>query len=181
MNELSPERTALARRIYERCYLKGRFRLRSGVVSDEYFDKYLFESDPMLLREIAQAMSEFIPADAEALAGQELGGIPIATVLSQITGLPCLFVRRKAKDYGTCRLAEGADIAKRNLVVVEDVVTLGGQIRESVKALREGGATIDQVLCVVDREMGAVENLTADGLVLHALFTHSQLKQAMAG
>jgi orotate phosphoribosyltransferase len=181
VNEFSPERTALARRIYAKSNLKGTFRLRSGAVSDEYFDKYLFESDPALLREIAQAMRGSIPAEAEALAGLEMGGIPIATMLSQISGLPCLFVRKTAKEYGTCKLAEGGELAGRKLLVVEDVVTSGGQIRQSVKALREGGAIIRQVVCVIDREMGGVANLAADGLALHALFTHSELKRAVEG
>jgi orotate phosphoribosyltransferase len=180
MNEFSSERKALARRIYERCNLKGRFRLRSGAVSDEYFDKYLFEADPALLREIAQAMSDSIPADTEALAGQEMGGIPIATVLSQITGIPCLFVRTAAKEYGTCKLAEGGEITGRSLLLVEDVVTSGGQIRESAAALRALGARIAHVLCVIDREAGGAENLAADGLKLHRLFTYSELKAAMA-
>jgi orotate phosphoribosyltransferase len=179
VNELSLERTALARRIHERSYLKGRFRLRSGVLSDEYFDKYLFECDPPLLREIAEAMSGAIPTGTQALAGLELGGIPIATVLSQISGLPCLFVRKKAKEYGTCKLAEGGVTAGRKLVVVEDVVTTGGQIRESVRLLREEGATIHHVLCVIDREMGGVAALAADGLVVDALFSYSDLQRAM--
>jgi orotate phosphoribosyltransferase len=180
-NDLSPERRSLARRIYERSSLKGQFRLRSGVVSDEYFDKYLFESDPVLLREIAQAMSTAIPADTEALAGLEMGGIPIATVLSQITGIPCLFVRKVAKEYGTCKLAEGGEVNGRKLLVVEDVVTSGGQIRESVQALRASGARITSVLCVIDRESGGAENLAADGLELHSLFTRSDLMAAVKG
>jgi orotate phosphoribosyltransferase len=180
MNEVSHERKALARRIHERSSLKGRFLLRSGVVSDEYFDKYLFEADPLLLREIAQAMSAAIPAETEALAGLEMGGIPIATVLSQITGLPCLFVRKAAKEYGTCKLAEGGEVAGRRLLLVEDVVTSGGQIQESARALREAGARIATVLCVIDREAGGAANLAADGLVLRPLFTYSELKAAMA-
>ncbi|GIF51361.1 hypothetical protein DFJ67_5101 [Asanoa ferruginea] len=47
--------TTLARRVYEMCHLTGSFRLRSGQVSDEYFDKYLFEGQPDLLREVAEA------------------------------------------------------------------------------------------------------------------------------
>jgi orotate phosphoribosyltransferase len=181
MSEFSPERKTLARRIYERSNLKGRFRLRSGAVSDEYFDKYLFESDPVLLREIAQAMSASVPTDIDALAGLEMGGIPIATVLSAITGIPCLFVRKTAKEYGTCKLAEGGEVSGRDLVLVEDVVTSGGQIQESARALRASGARIVSVLCVIDRQAGGAANLAADGLELRPLFTLAELKAAMAG
>jgi hypothetical protein len=92
----------LAQKIYHTSRITGSFRLRSGTTSEEYFDKYLFESNPKLLQAIAQALLPLIPENADALAGLELGGIPLATVLSQISGLPTLFVRKAAKQYGTC-------------------------------------------------------------------------------
>jgi orotate phosphoribosyltransferase len=170
----------LARRIYAASNIKGQFRLRSGAVSDEYFDKYLFESDPMLLREIAQAMSELIPLGVDALAGLEMGGIPIVTVLSQITGIPALFVRKRAKEYGTRKLVEGGEVAGRRLVIIEDIVTSAGQIRESARALRELGAEIVGTMCVVDREEGGRENLAEDDLALHSLYTMTELKEAVS-
>ena len=163
-------------RIAERATLHGEFLLRSGATSSIYFDKYLFESDPGLLREIAEGMAPLIPEGTEALAGLEMGGIPVATMLSQITGLPTLFVRKQAKEYGTCKLAEGGEVEGRRLTVVEDVVTSGGQILLSTKELRDQGAEIETVLCVINREAGGVENLAAEGLELRALFTRSQLE-----
>lgn len=171
----SQQRRDLARRIYDTSHRTGHFRLRSGVISEEYFDKYQFEAEPLLLREIAEAMRDLIPADTSALAGLELGGIPLATLLSQLTGLPTIFVRKAAKSYGTCKLAEGGTITGRKLVIVEDVVTSGGQIRTSAKALREEGAIITQVICVIDREAGGVQNLIEDDLELRSLFTMTEL------
>jgi orotate phosphoribosyltransferase len=168
----------LARRVYETAHLTGEFTLRSGQVSNEYFDKYLFEANPVLLRDIAEAMAPMVPAETEVLAGLELGGIPIVTMLSQVTGLPALFVRKEAKAYGTCRLAEGGEVEGRNLVVVEDVVTTGGQVLLSCADLRARGATVDTVLCVIDREAGGPEAFAAEGLALRALLTMSQLKAA---
>lgn len=168
----------LARRIYDRAHLAGEFRLRSGVVSGEYFDKYLFESDPALLREVAAALVGLLPEGVESVAGLELGGVPLATMVSQLSGLPALFVRKEAKDYGTCRLAEGGEVAGRRLAVIEDVVTSGGQVIESCGALRERGAEIVTVLCVIDREAGGAENLAAQGWELRSVFTMSQLRQA---
>lgn len=168
----------LARRIHDRAYLVGEFRLRSGVLSDEYFDKYLFETDPVLLREVAEALVDLLPDGVEAIAGLELGGVPLATVVSQLSGLPALFVRKKAKDYGTCRLAEGGEVAGRRLVVIEDVVSSGGQLIQSCTALRELGADIAGVVCVIDRQSGGAANLTAHGLELRSVFTMSQLRKA---
>ena len=128
--------TDLAARIHRAARLSGSFRLRSGETSSFYFDKYRFESDPALLRDICVGLAALVPAGTDALAGLELGGVPIATVLSQLTGLPAVFVRKARKDYGTCRLAEGLDIAGRRLLVVEDVATSGGQMVKSIEDLR---------------------------------------------
>lgn len=169
----------LARQIYNTARITGEFLLRSGATSHQYFDKYLFEANPTLLKQIAEAMASNLPDDdIDVLAGLEMGGIPIVTMLSQTTGLPGLFVRKKAKEYGTCKLAEGGEINGRKLVIIEDVVTSGGQILLSAADLRARGAIIDTVLCVIDREAGGKEKLAADGLELRPLFTMSQLEAA---
>lgn len=169
---------ALASRIYARAHLTGQFTLRSGAVSNEYFDKYLFESDPHLLAEIAQALAAQLPGEVDAIAGLELGGVPLATAISQVSGLPTMFVRKQAKSYGTCKLAEGGEVAGRRLAVVEDVITSGGQVVSSCRQLRELGAEIVLVLCVIDRQAGGAEALAAEGLKLRSLFTMAQLQDA---
>jgi orotate phosphoribosyltransferase len=172
------QREELARAVYERSHLTGEFRLRSGAISSEYFDKYRFESDPTLLREIADALVPLVPERTDALAGLELGGVPLAVALSQATGLPAVFVRKAAKSYGTCQLAEGADIEGRRLAVVEDVVTSGGQVVASCTDLRERGATVEHALCVIDRESSGPEKLAEIGVKLAALFRMSELERA---
>jgi len=168
-------RANLGREIYRRSHLTGEFRLRSGTIANEYFDKYLFESDPELLRHIAEALESLVPAGTDGLAGLELGGVPLAVMLSQITGLPAFFVRKQAKAYGTRTLAEGGDVDGRRLVVVEDVVTTGGAVLTSCHALAERGAKVSDVVCVIDREAGGPEHLQTSGLVLHALFRMREL------
>ncbi len=171
-------REELAGRIHEISNLRGEFTLRSGAVADQYFDKYRFEADPRLLAAIARAMRDLIPSGVDALAGLEMGGIPLVTALSRETGLPALFVRKAAKEYGTCKLAEGGEITGRHLLVVEDVVTSGGQILLSTADLRGLGATIERAICVIDREAGGVEKLAAGGIALSALFRMSDLVAA---
>jgi orotate phosphoribosyltransferase len=171
-------RNELSKRIYEAAYLRGDFLLRSGQRSSEYFDKYRFEAQPLLLREIAQHLVPLIPRETEVLAGLELGGVPIATALSLQTGIPCAFVRKKAKEYGTCRVAEGLDLRDRRVLVVEDVITTGGQVLSSVQDLRELGAQISHVLCVIYRGPSATNPLEQGNLVLHRLFDAQELKEA---
>ena len=167
-------RQELAKKIYEVAHLTGEFKLRSGQISNEYFDKYRFEARPELLREIAKQMAPLIPPGTEVLAGLEMGGIPIATALSLETGLPCAFVRKEAKDYGTCLFAEGAEVKGKNVCVIEDVVTTGGQVVISTKDLRSVGANISHVLCVIHRGPSFPEpKLTEIGLTLSPLFKKS--------
>lgn len=175
-----PDHVDLAARVFARAHLTGRFVLRSGAVSDEYFDKYRFESDPELLAEIATALAPLVPPGTEALAGLELGGVPLAVALSRETGLPALFVRKEAKTYGTAQLAEGGDVAGRRLLVVEDVITSGGQVIASCRDLRDRGAIVEHVVCVIDREAGGAARLAEHGLNLAALFTMSALHAAAA-
>jgi orotate phosphoribosyltransferase len=165
----------LAQQIYQCCHLTGKFKLRSGLESDEYFDKYRFESDPVLLKQIAIGMADAVMqagplSQVGAFAGLEMGGIPIATALSLQTGIPQVFVRKEAKEYGTAKLAEGIDIGGMNLVVVEDVITTGGQVIKSAIELRNRGANILGVVCVILRDEKAIEILQGAGLGLLPLY-----------
>ncbi len=172
-------RTELARSIMKSAYLTGSFLLRSGKTSTFYLDKYRFESNPTLLAAIAEHMAELLPDRFDRLAGLELGGIPLATALSLQSGKPCLFVRKEAKKYGTCNLAEGGFEKGEEVVVIEDVITTAGQVCESVGALRELGLQISTVLCVIDRQQGGKEKLADIGCSLSPVFTLSQLEAAV--
>src|ERR1700689_611523 len=145
----------LARDIDARCRLHGRFTPRSGQVSSDYFDKYLLEADPALLRRGTDEMAALVPPGTGALAGLELGGVPLAVMLSQATGIPALFVRKQAKSYGTCRIAEGGDPAGLTVTLVEDVITTGGAVIHAAGALRDLGATVSTVICAIDRSWEA--------------------------
>ena len=172
------DKQALAREIYQISNLQGNFTLRSQQTATEYFDKYLFEAQPKLLSEITRQLISLIPKSTDALAGLEMGGIPLATALSLQTDIPMLFVRKEAKTYGTCKLAEGGEVLGKHLLIIEDVVTSGGAIIDAVRQLRKLGATIDRALCVIDREQSGVKNLADIGIKLIPLFTISYLKSA---
>ena len=169
------ELAELGRRIYATAHLTGEFVLRSGQTTSEYFDKYRFEADPVLLDAVAEALVPLVPADTEVLAGLEMGGIPVVTALGRHTGLPCAFVRKQAKAYGTRRLAEGAETAGRRVAIIEDVVATGGQIVLSANDLRALGAHITDALCVINRNSTTPAPLTEAGLTLTALLTPEDL------
>ncbi|MCL2040061.1 MAG: orotate phosphoribosyltransferase [Bacteroidetes bacterium] len=173
----------LAKEIYNASYIEGEFKLRSGIVSNQYFDKYQFESDPILLKEITKYFASMLNKNHneknigyDFLAGLEVGGIPIATALGINMNIPMVFVRKNAKEYGTAKLVEGPDIKNKKLLIVEDVVTSGGQIIKSVQYLRNEGALITHAICVIDREQGGKEALKEIDIELLPLFTMDELK-----
>ena len=117
----------------------------------DYFDTYRLASSPTLLRALAEHMATLLPAQTEVLGGLELGGLPIATVLSQVTGLPAVLVRARRRPYGGQRFVEGVDCAGRVVVLVDDAVSSGPELRNSVTALRQLGATVTTVVCAIER------------------------------
>ena len=168
----------LAKRIDQAARLTGQFTLRSGAVSDTYFDKYRFEANPQLLMDICRELAPLVPSDTEVLGGLELGGIPIATLVSQLTGVPAAFIRKEAKTYGTCRYAEGADIEGKRVCLVEDVVSSGGAILDFARRLRGDGALINTAVCVIDRESGGTEALKEHAIELRALLTMTDINSS---
>jgi orotate phosphoribosyltransferase len=162
----------------EAAYLEGDFVLRSGKRSRYYLDKYRFETRPDLLaalgERLAGAVSAFEP-EAVRLAGPELGAVALAAAASLASGLPFLIVRKAAKEYGTAKRVEGVYEEGECVCLVEDVVTSGGALLDSVDALREAGLTVRTAVCVVDREEGGPDELARRGVRLRAIFRAKEL------
>ena len=169
-------KTELAKQIRDASYLTGEFKLRSGSISNFYWDKYRFESDPVLLAAIAEEMAKLLPSTCDGLAGLELGGIPLATALSMQTGIPCFYVRKEAKTYGTCNLIEGGAKDGSTLVVIEDVITTAGQVCTSVEQMRAEGYNVAHVVAVIDRQAGGGAKIEALGCSFASVFTLAELE-----
>jgi orotate phosphoribosyltransferase len=175
MTDSSTELKDLGERLVAASLLKGDFLLSSGKRSDYYFDKYLFETKPDLLRDVTTALLNLVPVDAERLAGPELGAVPLVACMSLIGNLPYVIVRRKPKAYGTGRHFEGQIAPGDRVVLVEDVVTSGKQALLAADRLRNFGVQLDLVICVLDREEGAQPKFAERDLELRPLFTSALL------
>lgn len=173
------DKAQLAKRVVEVALRRGEFKLRSGQVSNVYFDKYQFEARPELLKEIARQLAPLVPSDTEVLAGLELGGVPIATALSFETGLPVAFVRKERKTYGTCLIAEGAVVTGKRLCIVEDVITTGGAVLDSARELRGEGAILETVLSVIYRGDPAKDYFSSEKLKRVSLLSLADLEPFM--
>jgi orotate phosphoribosyltransferase len=169
---------ALAAELVEHAYLEGDFLLRSGKRSKYYLDKYRFETRPELLRPLGERIAATVrehAADATRLAAPELGAVALAAAASLDSGLPFLIVRKEAKEYGTGNRLEGPYAAGECVCLVEDVVTSGGALLESIEALRAAGLVVHTAVCVVDREEGGADALARHAVRLRPLFRASEL------
>jgi orotate phosphoribosyltransferase len=175
------EKASLGELLLAKAYLEGDFVLRSGRRSKYYLDKYLFETEPLVLRGIVHEMAMMIRdrlasgREYQRLAAPELGGVVLGAGLSLELGLPLLLVRKLSKEYGTSKRIEGRYVAGEEVALIEDVVTSAGAAIMAVEALREVGIVVKDLYCVVDREEGGAEAATAAGLTLRPLFTSSEL------
>ena len=161
-------------------YLEGDFLLRSGKRSRYYLDKFRFETRPDLLGalgdRIVATVREHEP-EAVRLAAPVLGAVPLAAAASLAGGLPFVIVRDEAKAYGTANRLEGAYEKGELVCLVEDIVTSGGALLESVAALREAGLVVRTAVCVIDREEGGADALARLAVRLRPLYRVKDLLQ----
>ena len=168
-------KSELAKQIAAISSLDGEFTLRSGQVSNFYFDKYRFEGSPTLLRPLAQQMVKLLPTDTDIVAGLELGGVPLATAISLEAGLPAAFVRKEAKTYGTCQAIEGQDVAGKKVTFIEDVITTGGAVSDALDLATGASADVLAVVCAIWRGEGAPNIAKAPALPVHPVFSMDDL------
>jgi orotate phosphoribosyltransferase len=170
------EREALARELVKASYLKGDFILRSGKRSNRYFDKFLFETDPSLLKRLGVQLAALVPRETQRLAAPELGAVLLGGAVSMETGLPLVLVRKEPKGYGTAKQLEGRVSPGDRVTVIEDVVTTGGDSLRSAQVLRDAGVEVIHLVVVLDRGDGGEENIRNAGIPYSPLFRIEDLE-----
>jgi orotate phosphoribosyltransferase len=157
-------------------FADGPYRLSAGGISDFYFDLRRVTMHPRGAALISELMLERL-AGVDAVGGMESGAIPIATAIALKSGsVRAFFVRKAEKKYGRMRRAEGC-IQKGDVVAyVEDVITSGESALSGIAVIENLGCTIAKVLCVLDRESGAREQITSRGYLFEALFRVSDFR-----
>lgn len=174
-------KTELAALVRELAVVHGEVTLSSGKRADYYVDMRratLHHAAAPLIGKLLLALT----ADWEytAVGGLTLGADPVATAMLHAAAndgaaLDAFVVRKSAKEHGMQRRIEGASVAGRRVLAVEDTSTTGGSVLTAVEALREAGAEVVGVATVVDRATGAREAIEAEGLAYRSLLGLSDL------
>jgi len=168
-------RSALTKRIKDSALLRGEFTLRSGRKSNYYLDKYLFETQPDILKALGEMFATYVQPSTTLIAGAELGGVALAAAASLASGKPFVIIRNAKKDYGTSKPFEGKLTDADSVLLVEDIATTGGQVLEAAKLIKEIGGKVERIVAVIDRQEGARENIESAGFTFDSLFTKADL------
>jgi orotate phosphoribosyltransferase len=155
----------------------GQFTLTSGQTSKVYIDVKRAWTDPGRLRVMAEALARRV-GDADRLAGMELGAVPLVVATALQTGRPYVVIRKGARDHGTRQRYEGEIPTGARVLLIEDTSSTGGSAMESVRIIREAGGLVTRALVVVDRGMGAIDRMRAEGITLEPLVRLAEIPGA---
>ena len=186
MNESMDDRESLKNLLLERSVRLGDITLSSGAKSPYYVDARrttMTAEGQRLAGQVAYDLIEGAGWDVTHVGGLTLGADPVSYAIAHHSAtrahvLDAFTVRKKAKAHGTRQQIEGGLPSDARVVIVEDAVTSGASTVQAIEAVREHGARIAGVICLVDREEGGRARLDELGLPLLAVFTGPELLAA---
>ncbi|MBA5246671.1 orotate phosphoribosyltransferase [Marnyiella aurantia] len=154
----------------------GRFTLKSGIESPFYVDLRPLASDPKILKHLANYLLDMLPLDNfDLICGVPYAALPMATAMSLESYIPLIIKRKEAKDYGTKKMIEGIFTQGQNCLLVEDVITSGKSLLETIPEIENEGISVSDIVVVLDRQQGGKELLESKGYRVHTLFTISEV------
>jgi orotidine 5'-phosphate decarboxylase len=159
----------------------GKFTLKSGIESPFYVDLRPLASDPKILKKLAEHLLEILPKDnkLDLICGVPYAALPMATVMSLLSEIPLIMKRKEAKGYGTKKLIEGIYKQGQSCLLVEDVITSGKSLLETIAEVEKEGLKVSDIVVVLDRQQGGKELLEQKGYRVHTLFTITEVVEIL--
>lgn len=171
----SEEKSELVEKLFQIEAIKfGDFILKSGIQSPVYVDFRVIVSHPEIMRQVSAMLwntASDSKADFSVICGVPYTALPIASCISVTQNIPMVMRRKEAKAYGTKRLIEGVFAAGSKCLVIEDVVTSGSSVLETVEALSSADLRVTDAVVLLDRFQGGKDMLKYQGVSLHSLLT----------
>lgn len=179
----SPDNAARQSLVHSLCQIGaiqfGQFVLKSGQQSSIYINLRKIISYPKKLREIANILWPIInTCQFDVICGVPYTALPIATCLALDHNLPMIMRRKEKKSYGTKQIIEGEFCAGQRCLVIEDVVTTGSSLLETITELEMAGLKVVDLVALIDREQSGRQNLSPR-YQLHTMITLSEILQIM--
>ena len=154
----------------------GRFTLKSGIESPFYVDLRPLASDPKILKNLANYLLDMLPLDNfDLICGVPYAALPMATAMSLESYIPLIIKRKEAKEYGTKKMIEGIYQKGQNCLLVEDVITSGKSLVETIAEIEQEDIKVADIVVVLDREQGGKQLLEGRGYRVHTLFNISEV------
>ncbi len=158
----------------------GCFTLKSGIQSPIYLDLRLTVSYPNILASIADILYQPMQACSfDLLCGVPYTALPFATVISVQRNIPMVLRRKEKKEYGTGKIIEGVFQANQRCLIIEDIITSGASISETLDVLRLSGLVVEDAVVLIDRMQGGVQSLQRKGVNVQSVFNLMQFLQIL--
>ena len=183
--ELQTKKAEMAKILIKIDALKfGVFKLTSGKNSPYYIDLRIVPSFPDAFTKITdfytQQITQQIGTDKfDRIAGVPTAGIPFASQIAYNLKKPFLYVRKGIRRHGRKRRVEGILVSGDRVLVVDDLVTTGLNMRNAAEAIRAEGGVVTQTVAFLDREEGGRQKLAKDGIQLHALLKITEVAKIL--
>lgn len=159
----------------------GKFTLKSGIESPFYVDLRPLASDPKILKDLSSFLLNLLSLEKnDLICGVPYAALPMATAMSLESNIPLIIKRKEAKSYGTKKLIEGVYQKGQTCLLVEDVITSGKSLLETLEEVESEGLKVSDIVVVLDREQGGKELLEKKGYRVHTLFSISEVVQMLS-